>query len=162
MNNHHVFIKKHLRSRCFFQELLTAEIPSGWINDRLNSHLAVLDPEKKTLNFIFPTKYGIPKSSKPVSHWLSKESFSAAEFDSISTYSPKVFHSEWKPLKAMVVFKTSRVFLLGPSTVTFQGRIVKLREGIVENYCSVQLIDDSTMQPSEIRVLIKLLIIVLP
>ena len=28
-----------------------------------NSHLAVLDPEKK-LNFIFPTKYGIPNSLK--------------------------------------------------------------------------------------------------
>ncbi len=31
-----------------------------------------MDPEKKSLNFIFPTKYGIPKSLKPVSHWLSK------------------------------------------------------------------------------------------
>ena len=27
---------------------------------------------KKGLNFIFPTKYGIPQSLKPVSHWLSK------------------------------------------------------------------------------------------
>ena len=26
------------------------------------THLAVLDPEKKSLNFIFPTKYVIPKS----------------------------------------------------------------------------------------------------
>ena len=31
-----------------------------------------MDPEKNSLNCIFPTKYGIPKSSKPVSHWLSK------------------------------------------------------------------------------------------
>ncbi len=29
-------------------------------------------PWKKSLNFIFPTTYGIPKSSKPVSHWLRK------------------------------------------------------------------------------------------
>ncbi len=28
-------------------------------------------PWKKSLNFIFPTKYGIPKVQK-VSHWLSK------------------------------------------------------------------------------------------
>ena len=34
-----------------------------------------MDPEKKRLNFIFPTKYGIPKSSKPVSHWLSKNMY---------------------------------------------------------------------------------------
>ena len=26
-------------------------------------------PWNKSLNFIFPTKYGIPKSLKPVSHW---------------------------------------------------------------------------------------------
>ena len=25
-----------------------------------------MDPEKKSLNVIFPTKYGIPKSLKPV------------------------------------------------------------------------------------------------
>ena len=32
-----------------------------------------MDPEKKkSLNFIFPTKYGTPKSLKLVSHWLSK------------------------------------------------------------------------------------------
>ena len=30
-----------------------------------------MDPEKKSLNFIFPAKYGIPKSLK-FSHWLSK------------------------------------------------------------------------------------------
>ena len=30
-----------------------------------------MDPEKKSLNFIFPTKYGIPKSLK-FSHWLSE------------------------------------------------------------------------------------------
>ena len=29
-----------------------------------------MDPEKKSLNFIFPTKYVIPKSLK-FSHWLS-------------------------------------------------------------------------------------------
>ena len=32
-----------------------------------------MDPEKKSLNFIFPTKYVIPKSLK-FSHWLSEES----------------------------------------------------------------------------------------
>ena len=31
-----------------------------------------MDPEKKSLNFIFPTKYVIPKSLK-FSHWLSEE-----------------------------------------------------------------------------------------
>ena len=30
-----------------------------------------MDPEKKSLNFIFPTKYVIPKSLK-FSHWLSE------------------------------------------------------------------------------------------
>ena len=30
-----------------------------------------MDPEKKSLNFIFPTKYAIPKSLK-FSHWPSK------------------------------------------------------------------------------------------
>ena len=35
------------------------------------SHSAVLEPEKKSLNFIFPTKYVIPKSLK-FSHWPSK------------------------------------------------------------------------------------------
>ena len=30
-----------------------------------------VDPEKKSLNFIFPTKYVIPKSLK-FSHWLSE------------------------------------------------------------------------------------------
>ena len=33
-----------------------------------------MDPEKKSLNFIFPTKYVIPKSLK-FSHWPSKYSF---------------------------------------------------------------------------------------
>ncbi len=32
-----------------------------------------MDPEKKRLNFIFPTKYVIPKSLK-FSHWPSKNS----------------------------------------------------------------------------------------
>ena len=31
-----------------------------------------MDPEKKSLNFIFPTKYVIPKSLK-FSHWLSEK-----------------------------------------------------------------------------------------
>ena len=31
-----------------------------------------MDPEKKSLNFIFPTKYVIPKSLK-FSHWLSEQ-----------------------------------------------------------------------------------------
>ena len=37
-----------------------------------NNHLTQpMDPEKKSLNFIFPTKYVIPKSLK-FSHWPSK------------------------------------------------------------------------------------------
>ena len=35
-----------------------------------------MDPEKKSLNFIFPTKYVIPKSLK-FSHWLSKTMFTS-------------------------------------------------------------------------------------
>ena len=31
-----------------------------------------MDPEKKSLNFIFPTKYVIPKSLK-FGHWLSEQ-----------------------------------------------------------------------------------------
>ena len=34
-----------------------------------------MDPEKKSLNFIFPTKYVIPKSLK-FSHWPSKANLS--------------------------------------------------------------------------------------
>ena len=34
-----------------------------------------MDPEKKSLNYIFPTKYVIPKSLK-FSHWPSKNTFS--------------------------------------------------------------------------------------
>ncbi len=33
-----------------------------------------MDPEEKSLNFIFPTKYVIPKSLK-FSHWPSKTKF---------------------------------------------------------------------------------------
>ncbi len=39
----------------------------------IQAHLAN-GPWKKSLNFIFPTKNVIPKSSKPVSHSLSKTS----------------------------------------------------------------------------------------
>ena len=43
------------------------------INDKY--HLTQpMDPEKKSLNFIFPTKYVIPKSLK-FSHWLSESQF---------------------------------------------------------------------------------------
>ena len=41
------------------------------LNSTFSSHLAVLDPEKKSLNFIFPTKHVISKSLK-FSHWPSK------------------------------------------------------------------------------------------
>ncbi len=37
-----------------------------------------MDPEKKSLNFIFPTKYVIPKSLK-FSHWLSENHPSTGE-----------------------------------------------------------------------------------
>ena len=37
----------------------------------LQSLTQPMDPEKKSLNFIFPTKYVIPKSLK-FSHWLSE------------------------------------------------------------------------------------------
>ena len=40
----------------------------GWESAKLTQPM---DPEKKSLNFIFPTKYVIPKSLK-FSHWPSK------------------------------------------------------------------------------------------
>ena len=52
-----------------------------------------MDPEKKSLNFIFPTKYVMPKSLK-FSHWLSKNLSSTIPGDS----------SAW-----MVVSLTSKV-----------------------------------------------------
>ena len=48
-----------------------------------------MDPEKKSLNFIFPTKYVIPKSLK-FSHWPSKES----ECDKNEPPAPRKLHSE--------------------------------------------------------------------
>ena len=39
---------------------------------RLQKLTQPMDPEKKSLNFIFPTKYVIPKSLK-FSHWPSKK-----------------------------------------------------------------------------------------
>ena len=39
-------------------------------NSTLKPHLAN-GLWNKSLNFIFPTKYGIPKSLKPFSHWSS-------------------------------------------------------------------------------------------
>ncbi len=44
-----------------------------------------MDPEKKSVNFIFPIKYGIPKSLK-FSHWPSKELFAA----SVTGFRPKL------------------------------------------------------------------------
>ena len=41
-----------------------------------------MDPEKKSLNFIFPTKYVIPKSLK-FSHWPSKGTQPNANFPQI-------------------------------------------------------------------------------
>ncbi len=38
-----------------------------------------MDPEKKSLNFIFPTKYVIPKSLK-FSHWLSKKTYKSYSY----------------------------------------------------------------------------------
>ena len=38
-----------------------------------------MDPEKKSLNFIFPTKYVIPKSLK-FSHWPSKKIYSNRKY----------------------------------------------------------------------------------
>ena len=38
-----------------------------------------MDPEKKSLNFIFPTKYVIPKSLK-FSHWLSEMVYGCIRF----------------------------------------------------------------------------------
>ena len=46
-----------------------------------SSHSAIWDPEKKSLNFIFPTKYVIPKSLK-FSHWLSEMNFIREQFSS--------------------------------------------------------------------------------
>ena len=57
-----------------------------------------MDPGKKSLNFIFPTKYVVPKSLK-FSHWLS-------EFWGIPNFSPplvlKLFAREAQLRKSMV------------------------------------------------------------
>ena len=45
---------------------------SGNINHPFGMLTQPMDPEKKSLNFIFPTKYVIPKSLK-FSHWLSED-----------------------------------------------------------------------------------------
>ena len=50
-----------------------------------------MDPEKKSLNFIFPTKYVIPKSLK-FSHWLSETNSSPLKTGRNPKGNEKVFH----------------------------------------------------------------------
>ena len=64
------------------------------------SHLAN-GPWKKSLNFVFPTKYGIPKSSKPVSHWLSK--MKMVSFVVLITKSATTLQSTWGNSRKIVV-----------------------------------------------------------
>ena len=55
-----------------------------------------MDPEKKSLNFIFPTKYVIPKSLK-FSHWLSEKAafFSFLRFFDQEEMGEKPFPKRW-------------------------------------------------------------------
>ena len=48
------------------------DLPRAALTEPTSQHWLTqpMDPEKKSLNFIFPTKYVIPKSLK-FSHWLS-------------------------------------------------------------------------------------------
>ena len=57
-----------------------------------------MDPEKNSFNFIFPTKYVIPKSLK-FGHWLSEKKFEATLFFKLKRVTPYwdvlLVHSEW-------------------------------------------------------------------
>ena len=65
----------------------TAEKASLKYITLMEAHSAVLDPEEKSLNCIFPTKYVIPKSLK-FGHWLSEEGKEVQEeFVSINHHS---------------------------------------------------------------------------
>ena len=58
-----------------------------------------MDPEKRSLNFIFPTKYVIPKSLK-FSHWPSKignTSSIRVHFPASYVRLPECIWLEWKP-----------------------------------------------------------------
>ena len=71
-----------------------------------------MDPEKKSLNFIFPTKYVIPKSLK-FSHWPSKKTEkwsyktgveAESEFTSLWKWVYHLVSEAWMPSEANQTF----------------------------------------------------------
>ena len=78
--------------------------------------------KKRGLNFIFPTKYGIPKSLKPVSHWPSKllvfrKKQKLTEKPPTSSSAPKLLFLD--PAVATDSKKTSMVVEMVPGSVAF-------------------------------------------
>ena len=63
-----------------------------------------MDPEKKSLNFIFPTKYAIPKSLK-FSHWPSKipNSGIILRFNAVTCQLSQTFRVVHKPRSLQMV-----------------------------------------------------------
>ncbi len=62
----------HYIPPCFVMRIISMTAPEmGWGKKKKQCLLSHFGPWNKSLNFIFPTKYGIPKSLK-VSHWLNK------------------------------------------------------------------------------------------
>ena len=84
-----------------------------------------MDPEKKSSNFIFPTKYVIPKSLK-FSHWPSKKK-------SVSLHSAKRFLSTIKNTPAALNHKKMRYNVHGDSITHPQNHLIGL------GTCSVTL-----------------------
>ena len=74
-------------------------VKGGSTKNLPKTHSAVLDPEKKPFErLIFPTKYGIPKSSKPFSHWLSKKPLDPLGLN--LDLHAKVPEAQWSPASA--------------------------------------------------------------
>ncbi len=57
-------------------------------------------PRKKSLNFIFPTKYVIPKSLK-FSHWLSEYKYAAFEISKLGAW----FYQTRKKIGELNIYK---------------------------------------------------------
>ncbi len=88
------------------QDIPFKKMVGRWLEDEILTQ--PMDPEKNSLNFIFPTKYVIPKSLK-FSHWPSKNSFEMVPFQVtfvhfqgghfISIQRPHWTWGSWSPLR---------------------------------------------------------------
>ena len=76
-----------------------------------------MDPEKKSLNFIFPTKYVVPKSLK-FSHWPSKN-----PQESLASSSGKEVGSDWHRLPQIVKVTYFLSGILGAAFARFMSCI---------------------------------------